>query len=61
MVKKVVDAYLTLLKRYVKLGKGYIKNLNIHLIPGPVVTISGVKHYVYEKEYDEYKRRYYNS
>ena len=54
---EVVDAYLTLLKRYVKLGKGYIKNLNIHLIPGPVVTISGVKHYVYEKEYDEYIKR----
>ena len=54
---EVVDAYLKLLKKYVKLGKGYIKNLNIHLIPGPVVTISGIKHYVYEKEYDEYIKR----
>ncbi|MBO4666737.1 MAG: TIM barrel protein [Bacilli bacterium] len=58
---EVVDAYLTLLKRYIKLGKGYIKNLNVHLIPGPVVTISGVKHYVYEKEYDEYIKRLINN
>ena len=54
---EVVGAYLILLERYLKLGKDYIKQLNIHLIPGPVVTIAGIKNYIYEKEYDEYLKR----
>lgn len=54
---EVVKAYLTLLDKYASLGKGFVKQINIHLIPGPVVTISGVKHYVYEKEYDAYIKR----
>ena len=54
---EVVKAYLTLLDKYVSLGKGFVKQINIHLIPGPVVTIAGVKHYVYEKEYDAYIKR----
>lgn len=54
---EVVDAYLVLLDRYLSLGKNYIKQVNIHSIPGPVVTISGVKNYIYDKEYDEYIRR----
>ncbi|MGM9970761.1 MAG: sugar phosphate isomerase/epimerase family protein [Anaeroplasma sp.] len=54
---EVVDAYLKLLERYARLGKNYIKQINIHSIPGPVVTISGVKNYIYEKEYDEYIKR----
>lgn len=54
---EVVEAYLTLLDRYAKLGKGYIKQINMHMIPGPVVTISGVKNYIYEKEYDVYINR----
>ena len=54
---EVVDAYLVLLERYAKLGQGYIKQMNMHLIPGPVVTISGVKNYIYEKEYDVYIER----
>ena len=54
---EVVKAYLSLLDRYASLGKGFVKQINIHLIPGPVVTISGIKHYVYEKEYDEYINR----
>ncbi len=54
---EVVDAYLELLERYARLGSGYIKQINMHLIPGPVVTISGVKNYIYEKEYDEYIQR----
>ena len=58
---EVVDAYLVLLDRYAKLGKGYIKQINMHLIPGPVVTISGVKNYIYEKEYDEYIQRLINN
>ena len=55
--EEVVNAYITLLKRYLKLGKDYIKQINIHLIPGPVVTVSGVKNYIYDKEYDDYINR----
>lgn len=58
---EVVDAYLVLLERYARLGEGYIKQINMHLIPGPVVTISGVKNYIYEKEYDEYIQRLINN
>ena len=54
---EVVDAYLSLFEKYASLGKGFVKQINIHLIPGPVVTISGIKHYVYEKEYDSYIKR----
>ena len=54
---EVVDAYLVHLERYARLGSDYIKQINMHLIPGPVVTISGVKNYIYEKEYDEYIER----
>ena len=54
---EVVKAYLGLLEKYASLGKGFVKQINIHLIPGPVVTISGIKHYVYEKEYDAYIKR----
>lgn len=58
---EIVDAYLLLLERYAKLGEGYIESINIHLCPGPVVTISGVKNYIYEKEYDEYIVRFINN
>lgn len=54
---EVVDAYISLLEKYAKLGKGYIKQINVHNIAGPVVTISGVKNYIYEKEYDVYIKR----
>ena len=54
---EVVKAYLLLLDKYASLGQGFVKQINIHLIPGPIVTISGVKHYVYEKEYDDYIKR----
>lgn len=54
---EVVNAYLSLLEKYASLGKGFVKQMNVHLIAGPIVTISGVKHYVYEKEYDEYIAR----
>ncbi len=50
----VVKGYMELLERYLKLGKGYIKQLNVHLNVGPVVTIAGEKNYLYEKEYDAY-------
>ena len=55
--QEVVDAYLIHLERYAKLGKDYIRSINIHNIPGPVVTISGVKNYIYLKEFDEYSKR----
>ena len=55
--KEVVKAYMTLLERYASLGKGYIKQLNVHLNPGPVVTIAGEKNYIYEKEYGVYVAR----
>ena len=51
---EVVEAYLKLLERYASLGQNYIKQVNVHLNPGPVVTIAGVKNYIYEKEFEEY-------
>ena len=54
---EVVDAYLSLLEKYANLGKNYIKQINFHLVPGPVVTISGIKNYIYEKEYSDYIAR----
>ena len=54
---EVVKAYLGLLDKYASLGKGFVRQINVHLIPGPVVTIAGEKHYVYEKEYDAYIKR----
>ena len=49
---EVVKAYLSLLEKYAYLGSDFVKQMNVHLIPGPVVTIAGIKHYVYEKEYN---------
>ena len=54
---EVVNAYLTLLEKYASLGKEYIKLINVHNNPGPIVTISGIKNYIYDKEYDEYIER----
>lgn len=55
---EVAKAYLKLLKKYLKLSKKInIKLLNVHLNVGPVVTISGVKNYMYDKEYDSYIKR----
>ena len=54
---EVTKAYLALLEKYASLAQGFVKRINVHLIPGPVVTISGIKHYVYEKEYDSYIKR----
>lgn len=58
---EVVKAYLGLLDKYASLGSGFVKQFNVHLIPGPVVTIAGIKHYVYEKEYDAYNKRLLNN
>lgn len=54
---EVAEAYLSLLGKYAELARGYVKMINLHLISGPVVTISGVKNYIYEKEFDEYSER----
>ena len=58
---EVVKAYLFLLEKYASLAKGFVKQLNLHLIPGPVVTIAGNKYYVNEKEYDSYIKRLTNN
>lgn len=58
---EVVEAYMRLLEKYARLGKGYIKLINVHNNSGPVVTISGVKNYIYDKEYDDYINRYINN
>lgn len=58
---EVVRGYLKLLKKYLKLGKDYLKIVNIHNNVGPVVTISGVKNYIYQKEYDSYIQRLLNN
>ena len=58
---EVVNGYLILLDKYLKLGKDYIKYLVVHLIPGPYVTISGIKNYIYEKEFNEYIERFINN
>ena len=60
LYEEVTSAYLSLLEKYASFGKGFIKQINVHLNPGPVVTISGVKNYVYEKEYDEFAIRLLN-
>ena len=47
---EVVEGYLKLLERYASLGEGYVKMMNFHNNGGPLVTISGKRNYVYEKE-----------
>lgn len=54
---EVASAYLSLLKKYAQLGRGYVKLMNVHLVCGPVVTVSGVKNYIYEKEFAAYSER----
>ncbi len=55
---EITEGYLKLLKKYLPYLKEInCKLVNIHLNNGPIVTISGVKNYMYEKEYDEYIKR----
>ncbi len=54
---EVVEGYLKLLERYASLGKGYVRMMNFHNNGGPLVTISGKRNYIYEKEYDSYIKR----
>lgn len=48
----IVDAYLKILDKY--LANGFFKQANIHLLPGPYITIAGVKQYIYEKNSEYY-------
>ena len=61
LYEEVTSAYLSLLEKYALLGKGFVKQINIHLNPGPVVTISGIKHYVYDKDYAAFEKRLINA
>ena len=55
---EVSNAYLKLLRKYLKLSRKLnIKLLNVHLNLGPIVTISGIKNYIYEREYNLYIKR----
>ena len=58
---EVVAAYILLCKKYTELGKDYISIMNFHNVPGPVVTIGGVKNYIYAKEYDTYIKKLINN
>ena len=59
---EVVDAYLILLDKYLNLSKNMnIKLVNVHLNIGPIVTISGERNYIYEKEYNLYIERLINN
>lgn len=59
---EVCKAYMKLLKKYLKLAKEInIKLVNIHLNVGPIVTISGIKKYLYDKNYDTYIERLINN
>ncbi len=56
--EEVAESYFGLLERYmVPVSEYGLSTLVVHLIEGPVVTIGGVKHYVYEKEFEEYSER----
>lgn len=56
--QEVVDAYLTLFRRYVGLASNCnLKIVNVHLNPGSYTTISGTKYYNFDKDYKKnYKR-----
>ena len=58
---EVVAAYIQKNKKYTELGKDYISIMNFHNVPGPVVTIGGVKNYIYAKEYDTYIKKLINN
>ncbi len=56
--KEITNAYLKILKKYIKSFKYLnMKLMNFHINVGPIVTISGVKNYIYEKEYQNYIKR----
>lgn len=52
---EITKGYFKIFKKFMKpLKKLNCKLINVHLNVGPIVTISGIKNYLYEKEYDEY-------
>lgn len=56
--EEVAESYFSLLKRYLPpAAAGGVKTLVAHLQKGPVVTVGGVRNYVYEGEFDEYISR----
>ena len=54
---EVSSAYISLLDKYLSNSHTYIKQVNIHLNVGPIVTVSGVKNYIYNIYYDDYIKR----
>lgn len=55
---EITEGYIKLLKKYLPYLKTInCKLVNVHLNNGPVVTISGNKNYMYDKEYKEYINR----
>ncbi len=54
---EVSEAYIKLLDRYLKNSYMYINQVNVHLNIGPVVTVSGVKNYIYNINYATYITR----
>ncbi len=55
--------YIKMFEQYINEASkcSRIKQINVHLNVGPIVTISGIKHYIYEKEYDEFFARLIDS
>lgn len=54
-IDEVVEGYIKNFKKHLKSLKNLnIKLVNVHLNLGPVCTISGVKNYMYEKNYNAY-------
>ena len=54
---EVSDAYILLLDKYLKNSHTYIKQVNVHLNVGPIVTVSGEKNYIYKINYESYITR----
>ena len=54
---EVSDAYILLLDKYLKNSYTYIKQVNVHLNVGPIVTVSGKKNYIYKINYELYITR----
>ena len=54
---EVYDAYILLLDKYLKNSHTYIKQVNVHLNVGPIVTVSGEKNYIYKINYESYITR----
>lgn len=59
---EVANVYIDLFKKCVDKAKILnTKSINIHLNLGGVVTINGIKNYIYKKEYEEFYKRLYDN